>query len=110
MTFFLNDGVEIPVNLYNEYINRLISEVYKILCICEKCEKTENYEPYFEYTKKTAILLSGNKALFHEIGFTAVTAVICGLYEEQVTKHSEVKKIVLGCTNALSKLKKTAEK
>ena len=102
----IKNGIEIPVELFNNHLDDLTNKVYKILCICEQCEANQDYDPYFDYTYKTAIILSGNKVLFSDTRFANIAATLLGLYEERIIEHSQVKKMVFECTNTLQKLKR----
>lgn len=105
-SFFTKENIEIPTFLYNENLDALINQVYKVLCIFEQCELNKDYDAFFEYINKVAIVLLGNKALFDNTKYIFIATCLLGLSEKNITDHAQVKKIVFECTNTLQKLKK----
>lgn len=107
MNSFINkDNIEIPTILYNENLDMLINQVYKVLCIAEQCELSDDYEAYFEYIYKVVITILGNKVLFDDTKYIYISTCLLGLCEKNETNHARIKKIVFECTNILQKLKK----
>jgi hypothetical protein len=93
-------GGEITSESINEYLDRLVGKIYKLLCLYE-----ENYESF----------LSNHKTLMQELCAGEAMILYCGFYVElinklesltTITEHTEIKKHVRECIDITKTLKK----
>lgn len=101
------NGIEIPVQLHNKYIDRLIASVFKILPIYEDCAYALNkpFEQYQTYLDKVITILMGAEQLYNGTVFIEIATMLKGLQIREDLSQKEVKSMVFHCIEMLDKLK-----
>lgn len=108
MTFNLN-GIRVPVNMYNQYMDDVIDKIFKILPIYENCLLAEDrdFNPYTSHLDKLITQFTGSKILFEENAFLTLTTILIGMQERTNLTQKKVKSLVFHCIDIVSKLKKS---
>ena len=106
--YFKMGDIEVPINIYNEYIDNTIDRIFKILPIYENCllmEKSD-FSTYLSYLDKLILQINGSKILLSDSAFITLSATLIGLINEEKTTQKKVKSTVFHCIDIISKLKK----
>lgn len=108
MTFNLN-GIQVPICLYNQYMNDIIDKIFKILPIYENCVLSEgkDFYPYISHLDKLITQFTGSEILFEEKAFLTLTTILIGMQETTNLTQKKVKSLVFHCIDIVSKLKKS---
>lgn len=100
--------ISVPVKLYNNFLNELINQIFKILPIYEDCikSKDKSLTPYLVHLDNVVTQILGANYFFYDNTFFSVATILKGLQEINSPSQKKVKSIVFCCIDKLSKLKR----
>jgi len=99
------NGVIISEEKLNEYYDRLINEIFKILGIYESCEKTEDFTKYISYLDKVIPQLKGTYDILGNVVFLSLTTTLIGMQDYELLTHKKVRSLVFHCIDMITKTK-----
>lgn len=104
MDFNIN-GITISEKEMDEYYDRVINELFKILGIYESCEKDKDFYRYVAYLEKLIPQLSGSYEIFGTTVFITLVSTLNGMLDYESLTHKKIKSLVFHCIDLVSKTK-----
>ena len=99
------NNINISGSDVNEYIIKLINEVFAILPIYEECEIADDFKRFHVYLERLIMETAGGYFNLGTKGYLTLTNVLTGVNISTQLNHANVKSLTFYCISILNALK-----